>query len=69
MEAADQGRNYVADGGLYGPSEHGFLADRLLGKLGLDAAAAQKQQAPHHDRQAASITLVWILRLSSTSGR
>ncbi len=34
-------------GGLQRPGEQRFLTDRLLGELGVDAAAAQKQQAPH----------------------
>jgi len=33
-------------GRLKQASHQAFLADRLLGKLRLDAAAAQKQQAP-----------------------
>ena len=34
-------------GRLKQASHQVFLADRLLGKLRVDAAAAQKQQAPH----------------------
>ena len=47
LDAGDLGDRIPRVGGLQGPGEQCFLADRLLGELGVDAAAAQKQQAPH----------------------
>ncbi len=57
VEAADQGRTQLQAGdlgyrvplirGLQRAGEQRFLPDRLLGELRVDAAAAQKQQAPH----------------------
>ena len=47
LDAGDLGDRVPLIGGLQGPSEQRFLANRLLGELRVDAAAAQKQQAPH----------------------
>ena len=47
LDAGDLGDRIPLIGGLQGPGEQRFLADRLLGELRVDAAAAQKQQAPH----------------------
>ena len=47
LDAGDLGDRIPLIGGLQGPGEQRFLANRLLGELGVDAAAAQKQQAPH----------------------
>ncbi len=47
LDAGDLGDRIPLIGGLQGPGEQRFLADRLLGELGVDAAAAQKQQAAH----------------------
>ena len=46
LDAGDFGDRIPLIGGLQGPGEQRFLADRLLGELGVDAAATQKQQAP-----------------------
>ena len=47
LDAGDLGYRIPLIGGLQRPGEQRFLADRLLGELGINAAATQKQQAPH----------------------
>ena len=47
LDAGDLGDRIPLVRGLERPGEQRFLADRLLGELRVDAAAAQKQQAPH----------------------
>ena len=47
LDAGDLGDRIPRVGGLQGPGEQRLLADRLLSELGVDAAAAQKQQTPH----------------------
>ncbi len=47
LDAGDLGDRVPLIRGLQRASEQRFLTDRLLSELGVDAAAAQKQQAPH----------------------
>ena len=47
LDAGDFGDRIPLVRGLQRAGEQSLLADRLLGELGVDAAAAQKQQAPH----------------------
>lgn len=47
LDAGDLGDRVPLIGGLERAGEQRFLANRLLGELGVDAAAAKKQQAPH----------------------
>ena len=47
LDAGDLGDRVPLVGGLERAGEQRFFADRLLGELRVDAAAAQKQQAPH----------------------
>ena len=47
LQARDLGERVPLVRGLQRPAEQGLLFDRLLGELRIDAAAAQKQQAPH----------------------
>lgn len=47
LDAGDLGDRVPLIRGLERPGEQRFLTDRLLGELGVDAAAAQKQQTPH----------------------
>ena len=47
LDAGDFGDRLPLIRGLQLAREQRLLADRLLGKLRVDAAAAQKQQAPH----------------------
>ena len=47
LDAGDFGDRVPRVRGFQRPGEQCFLADRLLGELGINAAAAQKQQAPH----------------------
>ncbi len=45
LDARDLGDGIPLIGGFERPGEQGFLTDGLGGELGIDAAAAQKQQA------------------------
>ena len=45
LDAGDLGGGIPLIGGLQRTGEQGLLADRLLGELGIDAAAAKEQQA------------------------
>lgn len=47
LDAGDLGDRIPLIRGLQRTGEQRFLADRLLGELRVDTAAAQKQQAPH----------------------
>ena len=47
LDASDLGDRIPLIGGLQGAREERILSDRLLGELGVDAAAAEKQQPPH----------------------
>ena len=47
LDASDLGDRIPLVRGLERAGEQRFLANRLLGELGVDAAAAKKQQAPH----------------------
>ena len=46
LDAGDLGGGIPLIGGLERTGEQRFLADRLLGEFGIDAAAAKEQQAP-----------------------
>ena len=62
LDAADLGDGVQRIGRFQCAGEQRLLTDLLLGKFRIDATAAQKQQPAD---QAASMTLVWILRLSN----
>jgi hypothetical protein len=47
LDAGDLGDRIPLVGGLQGPGEQRFLANRRLGEPGVDEAAAEKRQPPH----------------------
>jgi hypothetical protein len=65
LDARDLDDRIPLISGLQRPREQRLLANRLLGELRVDAAAAKKSNSRTPLRQAVSITWVWILRFSS----